>query len=321
MRLNSVSKIIPWLSLSWGIFSVFLITHNVWGIHKVVLFAALFAGAALVSLALPRGQSKIVDWVKLASQQSSAQYILFFAAPLLWRSGNWFWFSWIGVLALSTLWDPLYNSLWERVWYRLLLITSSLAIVVALSVVTWAPFLLQHSAAVAFGICLISQLAVSFGTLKSSQFLDQSVQLRRNQKSKIVRHTAPALVLFGVFATSPTPIPPIGVWLAEGRIEANYEDKSLECTTRIAAPAGFKSGIVHHWSMRDSLLMRDEVSLSEVVGNGIEEKPFTTRSRKKVFPIPFEEITKKTIRCSVSIPGNGRIGLIEAVPLPRKNPN
>jgi len=274
-----------------------------------------------VSLALPRGQSKIIDWVKLASQQSSAQYILFFAAPLLWRSGNWFWFSWIGVLALSTLWDPLYNSLWERVWYRLLLITSSLAIVVALCVVTWAPFLLQHSVAVAFGICLLSQLAVAFAPQKSSQFVAQPAQHGRNKNSNIVRQTAPALVLFGAFATSQTPIPPIGVWLAEGSIEANYEDKSLECTTRIAAPAGFKSGIVHHWSMRDSLLMRDEVSLSEVVGNGIEEKPFTTRSRKKVFPIPFEEITKKTIRCSVSIPGNGRIGLIEAVPLPRKNPN
>lgn len=97
----------------------------------------------------------------------------------------------------------------------------------------------------------------------------------------------------------------------EGQIKPQLEGKSLECTSRIAAPTGFKSEIIHRWTIVGEKTLNDEVRLSEIVGNGIDEKPYTTRSRKKTFPMSFDTLLNKKVRCDVIIPGQGSIGAIE----------
>ncbi|MEN9528923.1 MAG: hypothetical protein RI932_796 [Pseudomonadota bacterium] len=309
-------KYIPWISLVWGVFSVFLIGHDLAGIYKVVFFAALFAAVALLGIVFPQGRSKALDWLKLVSQQSAAQYILFFAVPLLWKAELWMWLTLVTVLALSTLWDPLYNRLWRSAWYRVLLITVSLTLVTSLSVVTWAPYLLGYSTLIALLVCFVAQVASSFAA-------DKIIQAERgvvawgptSWKNIVLKDAWQGLILFIVYFFSGSPLPPLGVWVVEGRIEAHAETRSIECVTRIAAPAGFKSGLVHSWSIQESEHFQDNIALSEVIGNGIEAKPFTTRSRKQSFPIPFEDVVKKTIKCRVSLPGTGAIGTIEMLPI------
>jgi hypothetical protein len=308
-------KYIPWLSLVWGVFSVFLIGHDLAGIYKVLFFAALFAAVALLGVVFPHGRSKVLDWLKLVSQQSAAQYILFFAVPLLWKAELWSWLVLITTLALSTLWDPLYDKLWRVSWYRLLLITLSLTLVVSLSVVTWMPRLLGYSTLLALFVCLVAQISSSFAADKIKQAEAGVIRWAPTSWRKIfLRDSWQALFLFAVYFLSGTPLPPLGVWVVEGRIEAHIETRSIECVTRIAAPAGFRSGLVHSWSIEDTKDFRDTIILSEVVGNGIEAKPFTTRSRKQSFPIPFEELLKKTLVCQVSLPGTGAIGTVAMVP-------
>ncbi|MBM3380967.1 MAG: hypothetical protein FJY29_00805 [Betaproteobacteria bacterium] len=308
-------KYIPWISLVWGVFSVFLIGHDLNGIHKFVFFAALFAAVALLGVFFPQGRSKALDWLKLVSQQSAAQYILFFAVPLLWKTELWVWLTLVTTLALSTLWDPLYNRLWRNAWYRLFLITVSLTLVVSLSVVTWAPRLLNYSTGVALLVCILAQVGSSFAAEKIKQAETGLVGFTPTTWRKIfLKDVWQGFLLFAVYALSGTPLPPLGVWVVEGRIEAHTDTRSVECVTRIAAPAGFRSGLIHSWSIDGSQSFQDNIVLSEVMGNGIDAKPFTTRSRKQAFPLPYEEILKKTLVCRVSLPGNGEIGAIEMIP-------
>lgn len=255
---------------------------------------------------MPNDRFKPLHWLQMVSQQSSVQYILFFSVPLLWRAEQWAWLALVVSVGLSTLWDPLYDRLWAKPLYQAVVLTLSLALVTALSLVTWNSWLLQYNIALALLCCVVSQGAVLLSRREpKSPSKSQWLHLRS------LKNWWPGLTLFIFFFLSGASLPPLGVWLVDGQVSVLTESKSLECSTRIAAPAGFKSEVIHKWTIVGENNLLDEVRLSEITGNGIDEKPFTTRSRKKAFPLPFEEMVGKRVRCSVVLPGSIALGSVE----------
>jgi hypothetical protein len=140
-----MKRMIPWLSLGWGIVSVFLISHNSAGLSKLVFFSALLAIASLAGFFVAAGRSSFLDWLRLVSQQSALQYILFFALPLLWKAQNWLWLIIVGLTGMSTLWDPLFNSLWAKQAYRMWVVVVCLTLLLGLTLVIYEPQLFHLS--------------------------------------------------------------------------------------------------------------------------------------------------------------------------------
>ncbi|MEN9808525.1 MAG: hypothetical protein RLZZ488_92 [Pseudomonadota bacterium] len=284
-------KILPWISLGWGLFSATLITHNTRGIHKVLLFMGVFALAGLLAFLLPRSNRAWLNWLTLTSQQTALQFILFFALPLLWRAENHVWVSIIAVLATSTLWDPLFIQLWKSSTYRLVMTLTCLSIVCGLFVVTWLPSQLAHSRTIFAGLMLLATLSV-FANRGSDYW------------------GSVFIVLVPLLIWKPVNLPPVGVWVSEGEIKFNDDTRSVECVSRIGAPHGFLSEIYHRWSIETHESGGDLIKLPAVSGNGIDEKPYTTRSRKQEFARGYEEIKTLKITCTIELPNAGPIGRI-----------
>lgn len=308
-RLRSLKALLPWLSLSWGIFSAALISHNASGIHKFLFFSVLFAIAGLAGFVVRAGRYKFLDWLRLISQQSAAQYILFFALPLLWKSDSQRWLILTTLIALSTLWDPFFNSLWQKHIYRHVVVVMCLVLLSGLLVTVWAPGLLRWSPVILVANCLIGH------ALLTTQATFQG------ERADVAQFTATwsknlwqPVLLMALFFLTATPLPPLGVWVQSGQMILHPENRSIECETHIAAPAGFKSEVVHLWEFEQLKTGGEEVVLPEVSGNGIEEKPYRTRSRKQAFAKPFEEVIQSKIDCSVILPGVGPVGKVSYQP-------
>jgi hypothetical protein len=305
-----MKKLIPFLSLGWGVFSVFFITHNNTGIGKLFFFSTLFIFAGLAGFFFVAGKNKVLDWLKIASQQAALQYILFFAIPLLWRAENWTWLLLTGITGASTLWDPLFNSLWQRKIYRMWTVITCLLLLAGLALILYAPnlFYLKFIAPAALSLTVYFILSTPF---RSSGAVVSGTSEHSFADFRILfKQIWQPLLLCLLFSLTPTPLPPLGIWLNAGEIKFDAENKSMSCETRIASPDGFKGKVVHIWEFSDPRILRDEITLPEISGNGIDEKPFRTISRKKAFSIPYEEVLKSEIRCSVELPHLGRVGKI-----------
>jgi hypothetical protein len=310
-----MKKLIPFLSLGWGVVSVFLISRDDAGFGKLFLFSVLFALAAVAGLFLIAGKNRFLDWLRLASMQSALQYILFFAAPLLWKSQNWIWLAMAGLTGLTTLWDPAFNRLWQEKTYRLWTACISLVLLAGLALVAYAPQLFRFNFIIAAGICF-TVFFISILLAQPSAPENESMQLS-NQKhfrhlKSFTRGLWQPVLVFCAFLLSPTPIPPLGIWLNSAEIKIHPEDRSVSCETKIASPSGFTGKVIHVWEFSDPRIPREEIVLPEITGNGIEEKPFRTVSRKKSFGISFEEATASGIHCSVHVPFLGPVGKISS---------
>lgn len=305
-----MKRLIPFLSLGWGVISVFLISRNDAGIGKLFFFSLVFAFAGIAGLFLVSGKSRLLDWLRLASQQSALQYILFFALPLLWKSENWFWVFLTGITAVSTLWDPLFNALWQKKIYRLWTTSISLILLAGLTLVISAPQLFRLNSIIAFVICCLVFLVLSALETSAGDSPDGKQRFFRSGFKFPITEIWKPLGLSCLFIVSPTPLPPLGIWLSSGEIKIDRENKSIGCETRIASPLGFKGKIIHIWEFSDPRIPREEIILSEILGNGIDEKPFRTISRKKSFGVSFEDALAGEIRCSVYVPFLGPVGKI-----------
>lgn len=301
---------LPWISLLWGISSAFLITHNSTGIYKFLFFSGLFALAVLASIALPRGRFKFFDWLHLISQQSSAQYILFFSLPLLWKAESHAWLAVTLVTALSTLWDPYFNKLWENDWYRRWILLICLILLSALITIAFKPTLLHWGVWILVLNCLLAHVMIILSLLQKDAKQTAHRQKTRNIQKLFLRDSWTMAVLFLGIIVTLSPLPPLGIFVSEGRLTAQPEDQSMTCETKIAAPSGFHSEVIHRWEFEGFPTGADDVILPEVKGNGIDGKPFRTESRKQVFPATFEQVRLKRIRCSVVLPTVGLIGSV-----------
>ena len=57
-KLHILGKLLPWISLAWGVVSAILISHNTHGIHKFLFFSGLFALAGIAGLVIIPGRSR-----------------------------------------------------------------------------------------------------------------------------------------------------------------------------------------------------------------------------------------------------------------------
>jgi hypothetical protein len=313
-KLHILGKLLPWISLAWGVVSAVLISHNTQGIHKFLFFSGLFALAGLAGAVINSGRSRLFDWLRVVSQQSAAQYILFFALPLLWKANNWRWMLLTAATGLSTLWDPWFNSLWQKSWYQRWVLVVCMILLAGLVLVTWSPSSLRSGALTLLLCCLAAHVVVTFNSWRD---LNQESGKTRSQPGFVRLFLLDGwkfVALAGALLLTSTPVPPLGVWIAEGHVTAQTENKTLECETRISAPTGFKSEVVHLWEFEGRDNRSEEVSLPEIVGNGIDQKPYRTLSRKKSFAFPFEQVVQGQIHCTVVLPGMGPVGKVSYHP-------
>ncbi|MFZ9519008.1 MAG: hypothetical protein ACO3A4_00880 [Silvanigrellaceae bacterium] len=308
------AKLLPWISLVWGIVSAILISHNTQGIHRFLFFSGLFAFAGLAGFVIIPGRSRFLDWLRVVSQQSSAQYILFFSLPLLWKADNWRWMLITAATGLSTLWDPWFNSLWQKTWYRSWILVVCLILLSGLVLITWSPSSFRSGTLILLLCCLASHLFVTFNTWREQTREYSSLAKKMRFMSLFLTDSWKFVAIAAAFLLTSTPVPPLGVWVADGGLSARLEDKTLECETRIAAPASFKSEVVHLWEFPGPDSRSEEVSLPEIVGNGIDQKPYRTLSRKKAFALPFEQIVQNHVHCTVLLPGMGPVGRVSYHP-------
>lgn len=309
--------LLPWLSLAWGLFSATLIGHNAWGIHKVLIFMGLYAVADLMGFSLPRNGRPLLSWVTLTSQQTAAQYILFFALPLLWRADNQVWLAAVGILAVSTLWDPFFIRCWQNSTYRLLLTIVCLSLVCGLCVVTWFPDKLERSSWIFAAVCVVAFVSVlrrPGSDVNGDPATETATALAELSGLGLTTVSRVLLIIIPLLIWLPVKIPAVGVWLAEGEIVFDDKERSVECVTRIGAPQGFKGEVHHRWRFADAEMSDDVIKLPPITGNGIDEKPYTTRSRKKEFAQAFEGLRLMKIDCFVELPGAGVIGAVRYAP-------
>ncbi|NBW80148.1 hypothetical protein EBR21_00185 [bacterium] len=311
-KLHILGKLLPWISLAWGVVSAILISHNTHGIHKFLFFSGLFALAGIAGLVIIPGRSRLFDWLRLVSQQSSAQYILFFALPLLWKASNWRWMLLTAATGLSTLWDPWFNTLWQKSWYRRWILVVCMILLSGLVLVTWSPSSFRSGPLILLLCCLAGHVIVTFNNWREQNHVPDSNKWRGNKSflALFLTDTWKFVVLAGALLLTSTPVPPLGVWIADGRVTAQPVEQSMECETRISAPAGFKSEVIHLWEFDGRESRSEEVSLPEIVGNGINQKPYRTLSRKKSFAFPFQRIVQSQIHCTVVLPGMGPVGRV-----------
>lgn len=309
-RISSFKFVLPWLSLGWGVLSATLISHNSFGIHKFLFFSALFLIAGLLGFVLPDGKFKAFDWLRLISQQAAIQYILFFSLPLLWKAENKTWLFLLIPTGISTLWDPLFNRLWEKSAYRFWCVNLCLILLTGLILVTWAPQGFQWSLTILILVTILVQIFLTLLDLRhESTKANEGEKLKKFLLQFVFSAWRPAaLVIF--FSATSSPLPAVGVWLAQGRIIVDSAEQSIACETEIAAPLGFKSEIIHLWKFIGTNLPAERVPLPYVSGNGIDKKPFRTLSRKQHFGLPFDQIVQKQLSCSVLLPGAGSVGSV-----------
>lgn len=162
-------KVLPWLSMSWGVASGLVISRRFDVAPRVLVFAVALL---LVSILLgvwsrwsekqlenapervaenaqgnPTGDNPLglpdakahgllkqqarIDWLLVTGTQVFSQYLLMFSLTFLYWTGAWVYLGFAVVLVVSTLWDPLFFRLVKFYPYRLVLRTTALVFAIS----------------------------------------------------------------------------------------------------------------------------------------------------------------------------------------------
>lgn len=309
---RSLSRVLPWLSLVWGIVSGFLISrdsaHN---LRFLIFSGALLVFSGLVSLwflwrqrleaanlsperglaGLLHARAGLVEWVVLTGTQIYAQYIFMFSIPLLFFSKSWV----VLVLTLlgvaSSLWDPWWMRLVKSEWYRTALRT--LAVLLAASFF-FALFLAPYLKYYRFYLIFVALLTVFPWHL--------AMRWRAFTFKKFLPFLSVIMVVaVPIFLFERLPLPLLAVWLQEGRFAQGADPKNLAarvvspvsrsklkqildgegqlcCLSPVVAPQGFEAEISQEWYVDGRKI--DTISLPPLRGSA-GEKSFRTYSCKK----------------------------------------
>ncbi|MEN9826150.1 MAG: hypothetical protein RI953_1895 [Pseudomonadota bacterium] len=316
--------IYPWAFLFFGYLAAELIERGIWIVHWVLVSATIFVIRKLVVDSRTKSEGLETD----SSPVVSAWFLLFFFLPLLLKNGTTGWFKAIAVLAVSTLWRPLFVHLWASSTFRLLLIVVGNSILAGLLLALFFPGLFASSSVVFAIVCLFSLFLLflipgndSDGTESAetvvaaanlfSIFSWRFFPLQMLFEPPYGRHFRPVLLIFVCAATfvldgKVSPLPMVGVWVGGGHIEFSQDESSSTCTSWIIAPRGFDAKIIHHW--RTSV---DETG--QMIKIGSEPAARADDPKNSTKATLFESKNTKVIRamkmaeCLVEIEGAGRL--------------
>ena len=291
---DAVSRIVPWVSLGFGLWSAFGLVRRY---EQARIVAWLLAGAWLVALFLaalrwwsarrrnPSRWMRMGDYALVWTSQNLSQEILFFAIPFWVRSTTWgsrnaIFTALLFPLAATTLFDPFYfGKIAART--RLLFVHKALVAFAGLAFVV----------PVLWGMHTIRALVIA-GAL-SGAMAAFAGSGRRRARNGLVGGILGGILAFGAGDwIAPVPMRMESGVFAKGVVGRIPSDtlrvarsgSELWAWTPVFAPSGLDDSIVHRWFRDDRLVA--EVPL--VLHGGRKEGFRTWSSSRKAASVPGE---------------------------------
>lgn len=339
-RLGRAAKLLPWLSLGYGIASGVSITRDYQ--HSRSLLAYM-GGLVAVSIALrawgrvaARGVDALPAHRKIVRElvarntmvsdlgtnalQWCVQYILMFCIPLLFFAKAWITGG-IAVLAVgSSLWDKWYEGFSGRPWYA-----ASMRGVCATLTMSFA-----------FAVVFPKWLAWFYPALGAVAVLavlpwDAALAWRRPRWPEIT----PVLVVGTIVYAQATMdlwirVPLLSVWLRHPALGTGIEDRTLKlawgdststravkdalargeefcCLTPVMSPGGVEASVVHEWWLDGKMVER--IKLPPIRSKG-DKGAFRTYSCKKHLP-GIDKATR--VACRAFLDDAIYLGTVESI--------
>lgn len=311
-------KFIPWLSMSWGIFSA-LSMHR--GFSQSVKIATLTGVVVVATMihSLIRGTEYLLieagplkkskasaGWVSKRALQAWSQFILMFSLPNLISADAWFAASVTAFLAMMTLWEP---------WFEKLMFFSSGRAALR----TWSGLLsISFLSGVFFGenFGLIYRYFAIPALIMSFPWID--LAKKKTRSLSFAPFCAAAIFSMGSYlGLTHFRFPLVAIWLnqphfffksdtsTKTEIETLpspdvIKNKGICFLSPVTAARDMRTAIIHEWYVDGALI--DRIKLKEIHGRD-ENKSFNTWSCKQNLP----EITR-ALRVKVVLPPNAVIG-------------
>jgi len=311
-------KLLPWLSLGWGLFSAIWM-HR--GFSQSIRIASLMGVVVVATMvhSIMRGIGVLIEqthplekgkasaeWLSKRSLQAWSQLILMFSLPVLFTADAWFATAVTAFLAFITLWEP---------WYEKLMIVPAGRAALR----TWSGLL---SISFLLGVFFPTQLGPMYQYFPIPALLMAFPWIEMIQKKTTTLSFAPlcASCVFAVgsyLGLTHFRFPLVAIWLKKPsfflRTDMNNRSPITSLPDRevlkahgicflspVIAARDMRTQIIHEWYIDGVLTER--IQLKEIYGRD-ENKSFNTWSCKQYLP----EITR-SIRIKVLLPPSAVIG-------------
>lgn len=291
-----VRKFLPWISLVMGIGGAFLMDRRpekAWMVATAVVVMWGLLGAFVVVRSLDeealegkkKVAAKVASFSALVGSQSLVQLCLFFALPFYWSAssfldGHVFFFNLLVIACAVTLWDPVYEWVFE---HRM----------ASASLLAFATFAGLNCILPVMGLSnRLSLYAAAIFTSGTLPLLLRLYGLRFEEKPKRIAVDVVGVSLFPVIIAvgGGALVPPAPLelkqaamgtqlkskWVAEPVETLDGLPKQLVCASAIAAPRGLNDELFHVWEKDGE--ERDRITLKV---RGGREEGFRTWSIKR----------------------------------------
>ena len=327
---------VPFFSLLWGLWTAWSMQRSQQGALKLAAVSCVFFLLCVFSdwwmakgpLSFANTQKlkripKAIEWLVVSGQQGLAQFLLFFCIPFFYSSGAIPALLVLLVLAGSALWDPFFEDLNSRFWYRGFL----RGFCFLASFLFFAPILFPDLMPYLYLVLVVFIFIITFPYYTIFRLYN----LYSNKYNKF-----DYIHLFSVYFVSFSPIllivlyaslksdlfriPISSFWIKDAEISLRYnlaqtypaivsgvgegdEDLASDqlcCWSPLVAPQHFRTKIMHRWVYRGRPI--DEISLGEIVGLS-DKKSFRTYSCKSKLPFDIKNKNEwRHLRCEVILP-------------------
>ncbi len=316
-RLNAMlpklQRALPWASLSWGLYSGYSMARDYSRVSKLAnftlgaVFFLFFVHLCTVWFLRARHQQgtlgrfgKLVTekeafivWAGSTGTQFYVQYILFFTLPFLYYTKSWLSFAGSLLIVCTVIWDPWWNILFSKKWYRVLIRAWSCLLALSfLFPILYLPFLEKFDLLVTSAF-----LALLLPWTSLWKFWHEKKYLDFVPLLCALMGFAGVHLFARDFKFTPLSIwvknSALGLGILERQVAVPFAgnvtlqeleegiDEGLCCATPVVAPGTLKGEVVHEWHLDGQKI--DSISLGEV--RGLSEKvAFRTYSCKQNFP-------------------------------------
>lgn len=321
--MKTVRKLLPFMFLIYGLFSVFTLQRDFSHITRLSIFVLLVGPSFMILAVVGRLFERLSEdskwirysgWAKmlnLSATQTMTQYILIFCLPFYVVKQGWFYFG-INLLWLGTiLWDPLYERLIQSTLYRHILLAWTL-----LSASSFLyPFILPD---------YLPWFYPALAGVSSLAFIPT-----RREKRYIFGLVALWLLsLIPLFAFDPSMrFPMLSVWTKDAHFAFNIDSKDTEdnalaksisrqsikdalaeggtvcCVAPVVAPPGIQTNVRQEWKLGDRII--ESVQLKTPIKGNVTQQAFHSFFCKKNFPFGADD---ERLRCRIQIGDSIDIG-------------
>lgn len=331
--------ILPATSLVWGLVSGILISRDFQHTTRLVVFSfGLVLFSFLLSVwaiwqkrtatskkplsAIKRRlqrRAPTIEWLAVTATQIYVQYILMFCLPLLYFAKSWFVFCCTILFLFSSLWDPWWQKLVKKGWYRVSIRSWSLSLSFSF---LYAIFFSNHLDKFYVTLNIVAMAgAFPYAWFARVKFLGRS--------NARVTDFIPAIIIELLAAGQYTNLyhyrfPLISVWLREptfaiGELETKtFENlkssntmgvrelndifeggKRLCCFTPVVAPGVVNASVTHEWTLDGVVLER--IKLPKIRTTHFSNSSENLKTFAKTNNNAMDAASYRTFSCKKSI--------------------